>query len=203
MKIEKKGNTVIAQLEEFEYALYDLYPEDLIQNDNPENISEKVKEIVGDILDMADIEDLEHHSIGVRVGVTENNEIVIELSFISKEMPTFEDFMKALLERIGELANPEEPEKDISSESERIIKFKSLSEIMNSVKYIKNIKESSVVKVKDAFYLVLSPTNTENFDNTACEFFSNVITDKKQIAYILEHSEVIIEKNAITTLSSI
>ena len=130
--------------------------------------------------------------------------IIVEI----EKMPEIMSDMARILSEIfgGRIPEPPMPEPVIST-TKRMILFDTLSEAIDVSKILSSIKieESVLSKYQNKYYMAISfdEDNAKSMDMILCEFVSDIIQSDSKISYISEHSDVIIEKNAIQTLLKI
>lgn len=201
MEIKRTKNTIITTLSDKDFEKYDIYPSDFTETADKEYLANKINNVVEDVLEKVNVnEDLEG-SFQVTCK-TNNNNIIIEIEkVVPAIMPIFDDFMKHLMNIL------EKQIKDVPSNTYRMIEFRTLSELIDSLNILSPIKinESSVIKHKDKFYLKLGIPEEEmqNIDIILGEFFSNIVSNNMQMSMIEEHSDVIVDNDAIKKLISI
>lgn len=202
MKVEKNENSIIATLTPTDCMVYGISSEDFI-NHNPE-LADKIKDVCMDAIKEANVEEEYSNSpISVQAAKKGDN-IIVEI----EKMPEIMSDMARILSEIfgGRIPEPPMPEPVIST-SKRMILFDTLSEAIDVSKILSSIKieESVLSKYQNKYYMEISfdEDKAKSMDMILCEFVSDIIQSDSKISYISEHSDVIIEKNAIQTLLKI
>lgn len=211
MEIKNSGNNkYLAILSKEDFEQYDLYPDEIMNGEKSKAEQLPIKEIVEKIAEVTGDDSIFRCQFIVKVAVNKDkNQILFELEKCERDEEPFDilSLLRDVHNKIMEMAKEEEERaKQRESLTDRAIFAKTISDAMELVAYCpKQIAHSSLLKTKDGFYLLISMPQEmiESFDMVAGEYFDEVERDGYKMAYIKEHAEVIIKKNAISVLHDI
>lgn len=209
MEIKDCGNRYIVTLTKNDFDKYDLHPEDIRSGEKASCENLPIKEIIEEIAKQTGDKTVFECYFVIKVGISDDDSKIIFQLERQDSSPTdifsmLKEIHNSIMEKLQE--QEEEERKKKESHTERAIFAKTISDIFGLIDLCpKGVEGSSVVKAEEGYYLFIAMTEefTKKFDMSSGDYFDKVESDNHKMAYIKEHSEVLIANNTIEVLKTI